>query len=248
MFLAQFTCCIGFVSSSLLWVIVCFFCHSVWGIPLGSFCSWNIFFIFFKFAFSLKSFFLSLSPFLFNSIFSHFSLFTLLVSCDSFSSFVLLFTSFSHGAFSASFHNFPLYLHNLFLFLQLTVLFDCLSFCDFSHIRVFPFLLSLNSTSTQTGNALSWNKAISWHFHCFHSQLFKSKLCAFSIFISLPLSQTYSAPTSFIPVFSLCLYPYDHSSITRRTRMTWTNWEEGSAFSCTPKEMDYIHPMHLNLT
>ena len=179
-----------------------------------------------------------------KSIFSHFSLFILLVSCDSFSFFVLLFTSFLPWCFfSASFHNFLLYLHNLFfLFLQLTVLFDCLNFCDFSHIKVFSFLLSLNSsTSTQTGNALSWNKG----FHDISIASipsFSKTTCVLSQFLFLyhPPKHTLHLLVLY-SCFSLCLYPLrSFSSITRRTRMTWTNWGRRKDIFMHSHENGYI--------
>lgn len=124
--------------------------------PLGLLLLLKYLFIFFKFAFSLKSFFLSLSPFLFNSIFSIFLFSPSWSVVIHFHPLCFYLQASSHGAFSLLPFIIFLYIFTIyFLFLQLTVLFDCLSFCDFSHIRVFSFLLSLNSTSTQTGNALS---------------------------------------------------------------------------------------------
>ena len=133
----------------------------------------------------------------------------------------------SRGAFSLLPFIMFLYIFTIyFLFQQLTVLFDCLSFCDFSHIRVFSFILSLSSsTSTQTGNALSWNKG----FHDISIASipsFSKTSCVLSQFLFLYHP---SKPTLHLLVlyswFYLCLYSLrSFSSITRRTRMTWTNW------------------------
>ena len=133
----------------------------------------------------------------------------------------------SRGAFSLLPFIMFLYIFTIyFLFQQLTVLFDCLSFCDFSHIRVFSFLLSLSSsTSTQTGNALSWNKG--FHDVSIASiPSFSKTSCVLSQFLFLYHP---SKPTLHLLVlyswFYLCLYSLrSFSSITRRTRMTWTNW------------------------
>lgn len=128
--------------------------------------------------------------------------------------------------FSSSFHNFPLYLHNLFFISTVNCLIWLSQFLWFLPYRVFSFILSLNySTSTQTGNTLCWNKG----FHDISIASipsFSKTSCVLSQFLFL-----YHPPKPTLHLlilyswFSLCLYPLrSFSSITRRTRMTWTNW------------------------
>ena len=84
----------------LFWVIVCFFCHSAWGIPLESFCSWNIFSFFFKVCFSLEEFFLIIVFFLKSLFFPIFLVSSSWSLVIHFHSLCFYLQASSHGAFS----------------------------------------------------------------------------------------------------------------------------------------------------
>lgn len=152
--------------------------------------------------------------------------------------------------FSSSFHNFPLYLHNLFFISTVNCLIWLSQFLWFLPYRVFSFILSLNySTSTQTGNALCWNKGFHDMSIASIPSFSKQVVCFLNFYFSTTLPNLLCTYSFYIPGFLSVYTLWDHSPLLPG-ELGWLELteEEGSAFSCTPMKMDHIHPMHLNLT
>lgn len=148
--------------------------------PLGPHFALEISFHYFKPCFLLEesfplSFHCLLKKETQTSSFFHSSLFIFRASCDSFSFFVFLITSFLPRCFSsAPFIIFLYVFTTYFFFLQLTGLLNCHSIYDSSYSAVLSPSFLKTALLTPFGNALR-QKRMSGPFHCFHSLLFKTK-------------------------------------------------------------------------
>ena len=137
--LAQFTCCIGFVSFFPYFGLSFLFLSFSLRHPLGLLLLLKYLFIFFLSLLLVGRVFSYHCLLFFKSIFCIFLFSSSWSVVIHFHSLCFYLRASSRGAFSLLPFIIFLYIVTIyFLFLQLTVLFDCLSFCDFFHIGYFP--------------------------------------------------------------------------------------------------------------